>query len=351
MAAVPSSLPPKPVSAGVEANKSDTSKPLHNAKVAQNVNNTSASFFLISGTSSAGKTSVMQAFCKNRSDTVRIGIDDFLIETYKPKMIQEHLPQDYNVLKDAFDDADLELVCHPEYSITEIIKSKPNIFKKDATPSQKEAASELLLNQAFRSRYLEMLNKHHSEQKVQEGQFDLIFQKFSQGKTVIFDTGWPAEFFEFIKSKGIEVKDKIHHVLVYLPFNELLGRVEKRNASAQAEGELINQRGFSNVIRCFTEHYRPVQTADDVVVDTLDRRTVEDMFKKYEAELKKEQADHPNENLPTLETFLKHFGFTAGVTQVKITPTPSQLVGILHSATSSPSESALQLRTKTFTKL
>ncbi|MFT5318720.1 MAG: hypothetical protein ACI8RA_001988 [Chlamydiales bacterium] len=82
------------------------------------------------------------------------------------------------------------------------------------------------------------------------------------------------------------------------------------------------QRQLTNVLRNFTEQYRPKFGSEGTeVVDTLHRSTLEAMFKKYSGKIEQEIKANVEDNPLTLEAFLEHFDFSDGVESVDIVST------------------------------
>lgn len=303
---------------------------------------------ILSGTSSSGKTSIMDALCKNQKDTVQLGADDFFDRVALPNLIKTRMPADYEVLRQAFADGDLSLVCDPGAAIDAILEKKAGLFKEGATQEQREAARLLLADKSeasFCERFKAVLRNWNAG----EEHFWGILEKFQEGKTVIFDTCYPKEFFAFLEKQGIQVEEKVHHILVYLPLQVLLERVQGRNEKAVSSGNLMDKRSLSGVLGSFMDHYRPVHQKEDIKVDRLKRPEIVSMFNRYEEEISEENKK--NRVPVTLESFLSHFGFTDGVNEVDITTEFKIPQGILRTMNQTPSESAYQLRKNTFTRL
>jgi hypothetical protein len=308
----------------------------------------SLKFIMLSGTSSAGKTSIMNALCKHQNDAVQLGIDDFFEQIALPNLIKAKLPQDYEVLRHAFADHILSLVCDPGASIDEILEKRPGIFREDSFPEQRALARALLADKtegSFCHRFkAELRNWDPTEEH-----FLALLEKFHQGKTVIFDTCSPNEFFTFLNKHGIQVEDKVNHILVYLPLQVLLERVHGRNDKAEISGNLKDKRSLTGVIGSFMDHYRPIQNRSDVKVDRIKQSDIVALFDRYAEQINEENKR--NRVPVTLESFLSYFGFTEGVKEVGITTKFHIPQGILSTKQQTPSESAYQLRTSKFTKL
>lgn len=321
---------------------------IDNLAVAKKVGDFRRLIFL-SGASSSGKTSIMSAFCKNQSNNVRLGIDDFFKETSLPNLIKDSMPDDYRILSDAFNDIELFEVCNPYVSINDLLEKRLDCFKQDATAEQKKAAKDLLLDESFRARFKKELEMR--KVKEYEPHFESIFDQFEKGNTVIFDTIYPKEFFEFIQKKGILVEGKVSHLLVYLPLPVLLERAVERNEIANNSGYLGNLRSLPQVMMDFTHHYKTAE-GNDKVVATLKKSDIEEIFKKYEKELAdKRKEDGTIEFAGTKkEEFLSHFQFGEMVKEVDITTTFRIPMGILDS-TSTILENANHIRNHTWKKI
>jgi GTPase SAR1 family protein len=306
-------------------------------------------FIILSGTSSSGKTSIMSAFCRNQQDKVRLGVDDFNSETYQPGLIKDHLPEDYLILSQVFEDIALFEVCNPDASIDDLLMKRPEFLKSGATAEEKEAVKNLLADRSvhsFHERFVEMVDAESD--KINEPHFNAILDWFNKGNTVVFDTTSPGEFFEIIKERGVKIEATVHHLLVYLPLPTLLNRVEGRNKLAVKQGNLGNLRPVSHVMRDFTRHYK-IATESDKVVAVLKRSEIETLFNKYADQI---QADKQSYGVEfTLDDFLTHFQFGEGISEVSITTDFRMPQGVLYSGAASASESAYQLRTHTFTRI
>lgn len=310
------------------------------------------SIIILSGTSSAGKTSIMDAFCRGQSNKVSLGIDDFFADTYLPKLIKNQFPEDYEILCQALEDKDLFEACNPGVSIYEILAKRPDIFRSNVTVEQKNHAIELIADKSdlsFLNRLVDVLEKDEKMPLRDEAHFNEILDQFNSGKTIIFDTVSPGDFFQFIRSKGIKIEDRVNHLLVYLPLEALVDRVEKRNALSIKQGNFSNRRPIVHVLRDFQRHYKKAGL-DDKIVGILNRSDIEKIFVKYSVQIEEDnkRVNEVGDPEIKIDEFLEYFQFEEGVDKVALTTNFRIPIGVLFSQNITPSESADQLRKHTF---
>lgn len=150
----------------------------------------------LTGTSTAGKTSIMREFVRGAPKSVELGVDDFE-ESRTTSLIKTHCPEEYAILSQALEDKDLHrfLFTPPDF-----IKANPNLFFKPASSaSQREAVIALNDSTEFFPKISTLLQFHKPTQDSEH--FETILSHAEKGVSVIFDTPNEAGLLEHLSKK------------------------------------------------------------------------------------------------------------------------------------------------------
>jgi hypothetical protein len=317
----------------------------------------------LSGTSTAGKSSIMSAFAKLENNAIELGTDDFE-EARCATLIKTHFPAEHEVLSKAVDDKNLYRFI---YSPPDDIKARPELyFRESITPLQmKEREAVIVLNESatFFTDIDQMLRKAKSTQDNEH--FETILSKSREGKTVIFDSPNVNGFFEYLQGKPHDAP--IQRFLVYVPLTELVKRLPGRNEQSEKTGNLPNKRQYIDLLNQFKNLYRKAE-GTDIRVDTLKREDIDRIFSENETEINSENSSAIERGridyAVDKEEFLKYFGFEPsdlevqiglppeGLEKVHITKTEIQRFdGLFRAATQPAVVTAHQLSIHTWEKL
>ncbi len=320
------------------------------ASSADKTHQTASRLIFLSGTSTAGKSSIMTEFAKRHENAVELGTDDFE-EQHRAALIAKHFPKEYAILSQVIEDKKLFRFL---FSPLDVIKKHPEEFFKNSpepkTAAEKEAL--LALRNAALSLYetpfykaVDVLLKKHKATQDEE-HFKAILDLSAKGKTVIFDTPNAAGFLEYLKSHPHHAP--VQRFLVYVPLTELVKRLPGRNEQAEATGNVYNRRQYIDLLNQFKHQYRKAEPAADIPVGTLKREDVEKIFKDNEQAIEAEnmsaRENSRAEQVVVKDQFLKYFGLDAQ-SEVPITCDFQKFDGIFHTATQTAAASADQLST------
>lgn len=301
-----------------------------NEKTLKEVGNQTPKMIILSGTSTAGKSSIMSSFIKLNKEARECGIDDFSVEQ-TARLIRTKCQTEYEILRQAVPDNKLRQLMRDG---TDAFTQTPSIFTKGSTTEQQEAVKKLISDKETYYKIGDMLIAEGNfsgpqEHLENEAHFNEIMHRAKGAKTVIIDTPVAEDFIEYLKRNPSDADMHIQRFLIYVPLPNLLERVGPRNAASEKSGDLLNIRSHANVIQQFMRNYRP-KKANEAGVDTITRKDIETLFVTYRDQIETENAKGGKPLL--LADVLTHFGFTTGVDKVDITHNFQKFDGIFRTA-------------------
>lgn len=286
---------------------------------------TSGEIFLLTGSSSAGKTSIINLFSKE-TGAEPLGADEYDDMIF----FKKRYPDDYKILKNVISDE------------SEILRAiftgkLPELPEDSIVTSEEQESADAYIASLRDSDFAQ-----HFSEALMEDHFKTILEAARAGKTIILDTLHTKPFFNFLREENYT--DKVTHLMIYLPLETLVERVKVRNRDPS------NHRDIGMVLNDFQRLYRPRESIDEPVVDTITRETIMGIYEDNEAALRSER-ERGFRPCPRDE-YLKLFGFTDGVDNVEITSTlNARFSGIFHTAFQETHEIIHQLKDRAWEKL
>lgn len=310
--------------------------------VAHSIDATAPRLIFLTGTSTAGKTSIMREFARSTPKSIELGTDDFA-EARAVSLIKTHAKKEYAILSQAIEDKDLYRFI---FSSPDFIKANPKLFFKSGSTSSQQAAVMSLNDSAeFFPKVTALLKAHKSTQDAEH--FETILSHSDKGITVIFDTPNEKGLSEHLIKKPHHIR--VERYLVYVSLFDLINRLPIRNAEALKAGNQPNQRQNIDLINQFMRTYRRANP-DEPVVDVLSREEIQKIFAEKKEEIERENEGAKKNGHPTYavgeDQFLEYFGLTSPGSKVPITTISDYRLfdGIFRTATQTSIVSAQKLQ-------
>ena len=304
------------------------------------VNKTQSSanrLIFLTGTSTAGKSSIMTAFASHAENALELGADDFR-ETRCAELMKKHFKADYAILSEAVDDKNLFRLInsHPDF-----VEKNPHLFfKASSTSEQREAAFSVYKPQKFYDDIQNMLTSNKASQD--EEHFSTILSQ-AKNKTVIFDTPNSMDFFNYLKEHPCD--KPIQRFLVYAPLPELIRRLPGRNAVSEQTGNEVNKRQYIDILKQFKDLYSKAEP-NQIEIATLKKKDITAIFKQNGTIIDQENANAKDDDRINENDYLKHFGLDpldSEETEVPITMNKlEEFQGIFRTGTHQPADVTAQ---------
>ena len=268
------------------------------------------------GTSTAGKTSIIQALKQLESDRLEDGGDlrGFALDL---KNLKKYNPAELEILKKVFKDS---------LDIPKAAFSKERPWKIGVSPQEKMEAEEAIqriqkTGDSFSTHDQEDMRR--SSQNMELEMFDDAFEHSRRGGNIIFDLLNIDVFAQHIINRNFEGPMRV--VLTYCPFHVLSSRMDKRNGRALENGEFSNQRIGEFPLMQFSEIYTQKKTQGQMGFERLTREQViqafDDNFEKgIEDARKMGRKIQPNDKDKLRAELLENLGFKEGVDVVDVAP-------------------------------
>lgn len=297
------------------------------------------------GTSTAGKTSIIQAIKQLEPNRIEDGCDLRGL-AIALKVLTKYHPNEIEILR--------KLMKTP-LDIPKAVGSKERSWKTEITSQEKIEAEEAIqrikkTEDAFSSKEKE--NIHRAFQNMELEMFDDAFEYSRRGGNIIFDVLNIDVLAKHVLMRNFDGPMRV--VLTYCPFNVLSSRMEQRNKEAVESGELSNQRIGEFPLMQFSEIY----TQKEKGQTSFERLTREQVTKAFNenfdkgTEANRETARIEGRKFPsekeilkekakTLADFLANLGFKDGIEVVEVAPKKQQFYHLcINSSKLLPTESA-----------
>lgn len=325
-------------------------KPLHSFEtVAGTVDKAMPRLIFLSGTSTAGKTSIMREFTRSTPKSIELGVDDFE-ELRTASLIKTHCPEEYAILSQALEDKDIHRFL---FSPPDFIKANPQLFFKPAsTAFQREAIIKLNDSAEFFPKVSTLLQSYKPTQDSEH--FETILTHSEKGVSVIFDTPNEKGLLEHLSKKPHTIR--FERFLVYVPLFDLINRLPRRNEESLRTGNWPNQRQNIDLLNQFKQTYRKANPGESVI-DVISREGIQKIFAEKREEIERENASSRENGRSTYaveeEQFLEYFGLSAPGSEVPITTISDYKMfdGIFHTATQTPTVSVGELTSHSWKRL
>lgn len=297
------------------------------------------------GTSTAGKTSIIQAIKQIESDRLEDGVDLRCLAKAL-KVMTKYSPNEIEILR---------RVMKNPLDIPKAIESSERFWKTGISSQEKLEAEDAIqrikkTGDSFSTKEKEYI--HSLFQNMESEMFDDAFEYSRKGGNIIFDVLNIDVLAKHVLMRNFDGPMRV--VLTFCPFHVLSSRMEQRNKEAVESGELSNQRIGEFPLMQFSEIYTQKEKGQ-VAFERLTRKHVTKAFNKNfdngtkanretariegrkfpsEKELLKEKAK-------SLADFLANLGFKEGIDVVEVAPKKQQFYHLfINSSKLLPTESA-----------
>lgn len=301
------------------------------------------------GSSTAGKTSIIQALKQIERDRLEDGGDLRGCAT-DLKVLAKYAPNELEILKHVF-------VNPLDIPLATFYGDRP--WKTGITDQ------EITTAEAAMKRIKERVDGFSEEEKdynrrlfenMELEMFDDVFELSRQGKNVILDAMLIDKLSSHILMRNFNGPIRI--VNAFCPFHELEARMEKRNKEAVESGQLSDQRIGEFPLTQFSEIYTKKEKGQQTF-EKLERKQVLDAFntnfdRRVESDRLKgkklpsaQQIEKDKKEL--LAYVLVNLGFEDGVDVVKVAPKNQHLYKVfINTSKSLPHESAAMIHQGTY---
>lgn len=308
------------------------------------------------GTSTAGKTSIIQALKKLESDRLEDG-GDIRAESISLKIMTKYNPKEVEIL---------DKVLKKPLDIVKAVDSGERSWKTGILPQEITEAEEAI--QEIKKRQ----DKFSSQEKEEiQGLFDNMplemfdegFEHSRRGRNIIFDIMNIDLFSQHLLMRNFN--GPVRTVLAYCPFHVLSSRMETRNKEAVEKGELSNLRVGAFPLTQFSKIYTQKEKGQ-VALERLTREQVTKTFDENfdngtradqeaariagrEPPSEKELKEISEKKAKLRTEVLTNLGFKEGIDVVEISPKNQRLYKLrIDSSKLSPDDSAKKIHDGTY---
>lgn len=269
------------------------------------------------GTSTAGKTSIIQALKELESDRIEDG-GDIRFMTADLKAMTKYNKNEIEILK---------RVMKTDLDIPSAVFCKERSWKQGVSEEEKAQAEEAILKIKKTG---ETLDKEEVGAFFQNLELEMItdaFERSRHGGTVIFDLLRIEALVEQIFTKNFNGPVRI--ALAYCPFHKLSSRMEKRNREAEESGQLSNQRIGAFPLLQFGEIYTQKRINQETLESITREQTIKAFNDNFDNGIKtgRKNGDKlPSDNQIAKDKdrarteLLRNLGFREGSDKVEIAP-------------------------------
>ncbi|MCH9612926.1 MAG: hypothetical protein S4CHLAM102_14260 [Chlamydiia bacterium] len=293
---------------------------------------------VIVGTSTAGKTSIMNAF-KQLAPEFTVGEGDRWGEKEDLNLLREYFPNQLSTLAHYF----------PLQVLPRVIYSGQRPWKKEIDPEEAKTIERLILHLKQQVCALPVSKIAPFDRAADLGLFDHAFEHARRGGNIIIDALAIEGFAKHAMWR--RYNGHLTVALAYCPFSILPKRIAQRNQQAVETGELTERRigtfpfcQFSNLYVGQKEKPMPSPSLEIITRSEASRIYTQHYDQWIEAN---QTADAPLSATLTsvaakkekCATFLFNLGFTDGVDQISILP---HRLGFYHTLLNTGKVSAMQ---------
>jgi hypothetical protein len=234
---------------------------------------------LLVGTSTAGKSSIIDRYKKMAPGAIEEGVD-ITVNRSMLAQIRKQFPLELSLLQKALgpNAADVD-VCN-------------TIFSPNASPRYKEGCIAEEIQKSEEAARTIQQKAIIVNEDIDTLLLEYVLNNSVRGKASIFDHIRVDAIFQQIMK--IPVQLPLTFALVYCPFHTLSERMDQRNAKAVAEGKPHEMRRGTFPFFQFAKIFGPKQKEDDIVLETLHREIViADCRKQFLSELENSKKEDP----------------------------------------------------------
>lgn len=258
--------------------------------------------FVLLGTSSAGKSSVINTLKEVDSSWIEMGPDlaGFL---HLADLIKETFPLEYAKMAQGLNHTEIaHAIVDMFYKGKEGIESDLSFLHWKVGTYLKSEIVDLIRTVAKHPSFARLDQSMYAKEtaeKVNQKMINFICSNSKQGRPVFVDGMGPDMLEAFLKqTDGYPVKVG----LAYLPLHHLVDRVTKRNATAKATGDEAEVRSYEQITSQFLEHFKRAEK-EEPVIGYISLEKVERAFSKMQPKDSKEEAALGNLKVKIVEEY------------------------------------------------
>ena len=283
---------------------------------------------VLSGTSSAGKTSIIRALKQLEPDRI-----DLAYMKTTLRILEKKFPKELAEIKQAVYLED----------IVSVVFRQESAWKLNSSALQ-QAAVKVLSKEILKELTFSYEEMHNEKQQM----FDEAFESSRKGKNIILDVILPEEF--LIHSGNRNFRGPIRNILVYCPLKDLPKRIQKRNSEAQRIGHFRDIRRPAKFISQFIELYtRKVSEEKESLEKISGNQGLAIIRETMQLEKKFRTISEKEEDSFRIR-FLRNFNLNSKDSVTEVVPRYKNYTSIINTSTYSPVESAEILAKGTCTR-
>jgi hypothetical protein len=246
--------------------------------------------FVLLGTSSAGKSSVINALRDADSSWVEMG-PDLAGFFHMADLIKSTFPDEYAILSQALDHTEIaHAIVDIFYKAKEGKDSDLSFLRWKGGSYSKPEMLDLIRAVAKNPAFVPLDQSMYAKEtagKINQKMIDFICSSSKERHPVFVDGMGPDMIEAFLKqTDGYPVKIG----LAYLPLHYLVDRVTKRNETAKITGDGAEVRSYAQITGQFLDHYKRAEGSDPVI-GHMSLAKIEAAFSKMQAKDKKEEEE------------------------------------------------------------
>lgn len=258
--------------------------------------------FVLLGTSSAGKSSVINALKEKDSSWVGMG-PDLARFFHMADLIKETFPVEYEKMAQGLDHTEIaHAIVDVFYKAKDGKESNLAFLRWKSGSYSKAKIIELIRAVAKHSSFAPLDQSMYAKEtgeKVNQKMINFICSNSKQGHPVFVDGMGPDMLDAFLKqTDGYPVKIG----LAYLPLHHLADRVTKRNTTAKETGDEAEVRSYEQITNQFLEHFKRAETGDPII-GYISLEKVEKAFSKMQPKDSKEEEALKNLKIKVIEEY------------------------------------------------
>lgn len=272
----------------------------------------SGEIIFVYGTSNAGKSSICSALKQVKPDWVFENADDIFEDTLRYVLQEEH-PEYYEIIKKAINEGNI-------FTSSTFLRGVYS-FKTNSTRQEQMEAVQVI----------KKIQQEHPLLKIskawENAELELFRRGFAQaakGKTVVLDSVCPELLLKYKKENNLS--SPVRLVCVVCPFLKLAKRLIQRNLDAENKGDLKEARYGFFPLANWTKLYTTQTSANEVVVDCVDKQAVVEAIKTVKEFVNKRKDPNlslkreDDASVEDTDGFIRTMGFSATTDKVNFVP-------------------------------
>ncbi|MCX7342994.1 MAG: AAA family ATPase, partial [Proteobacteria bacterium] len=272
----------------------------------------SGEIIFVYGTSNAGKSSICKSLKEVKPDWVFENADDIFEDTLRYVLQEEH-PEYFEIIKKAINEKNI-------FTSSTFLRGVYS-FKASSTKQEQMEAIQVI----------KKIQQEHPLLKIskawENAELELFrrgFEQAAKGKTVVLDSVCPELLLKYKKENNLAIPVRL--VCVVCPFLKLAKRLIQRNLDAENKDDLKEARYGFFPLANWTKLYTAQTSANEVVVDCVDKQAVVEAIKTVKEFVSKRKDPNlslkreDDASVEDIDGFIRTMGFSETTSKVSFVP-------------------------------